>query len=420
MEIFDILEELASDNSRIFKESVLKREQNNDVLKRVFQLALDPNINFWIKKIPGYQLGKKPVWALQEAFVQLNALINREVTGNAAIDHLSEVLSNLDAKDAKVVERIIGRDLRCGVNDATVNKIWKNLIPEFNVMLADKKVANIKFPAICQTKMDGIRCHLTLQGDELIAFSRQGKPIDTKGKLFAQAIKFMKEGETWDGELVCFKDGKPLDRKASNGILNKAIRGTISEEEADLITFTAWDIIDDVNTYQKRFDLLTARFMYPNDKFRLVHSVVVNSAEDADVEFAKALEAGEEGVILKNFHGKWEGKRSKNLCKLKAEETADLRVVRWEKGTGKNANRLGNLICQTEDGLLEVSVGTGFSDEDRDALTPENTVGRVLEVMYNMVIKAKTKDAKHCLYLPRAIRFRDGEKTVANTLEEIL
>lgn len=420
MSILKILNELASDNSRLFKEAVLKREANNETLKKAFELALNPNINFWIKQIPGYKLGNvSPELTLEQAFQRLYPLMSRMVTGNAAIDHLSETLSLLLAEDAKVIERIIARDMRCGVNDSTVNKIWKNLIPEFKVMLADKKISNIKFPAICQTKMDGIRCHLTREGDRVVAYSRQGKPIETLGCLDKVACLLMKDGETWDGELVCFENGKPMNRQKSNGILNKAIRGTISASEADTITFTAWDIVEEGKDYEHRFADLVDRFDSQHAKFRLVHSVIVNNVEEAQQEFAKALEAGEEGVILKNLKSKWEGKRSKHLCKLKAEQTADLKVVGWEEGTGKNAGRLGNLICQTEDGLLEVSVGTGFSDEERSNLTPENTIGRILEVQYNQVIQAKT-DKKPCLYLPRAVRFRDGEKTKANTLKELV
>ena len=128
MSILKILNELASDNSRLFKEAVLKREANNETLKKAFELALNPNINFWIKQIPGYKLGNvSPELTLEQAFQRLYPLMSRMVTGNAAIDHLSETLSMLLAEDAKVIERIIARDMRCGVNDSTVNKIWKNL-----------------------------------------------------------------------------------------------------------------------------------------------------------------------------------------------------------------------------------------------------------------------------------------------------
>lgn len=412
----EILNEISSDNSRLFKESILKREFNNPLLKRIFEYALNPNFNFWIKQIPHYEKIDE-VLSLDEGLNQLHPIMNRDVTGNAAIAQLTLILNKLSSDDAIVLERIIKRDLRCGVSEATVNKIWKGLIPEFKVMLADNRISNIKFPAICQTKMDGIRCHITRTGDAITAFSRAGKLIETLGALDHVAQAMMLDGETWDGELVCFDNDKIMNRQKSNGILNKAISGTISIEEASTITFTAWDIISD-RDYGSRFRELQERFNISQNKFRLVHSIIVDDIESAQLEFTKALENGEEGIILKNLNGKWEGKRSKNLCKMKAENTADLRVVRWEEGTGRNAGRLGNLICQTEDGILEVSVGSGFSDDDRNNLTAENTINRILEVQYNQIIKSKT-DKKPSLYLPRAIRFRDAEKSKANEFGEL-
>jgi len=417
MKVLAILNELGSDASRIWKENILSREYNNTALRSTFQYALNPNYTFGIRQIPEYE-HKSSELTLLEGIVALYNLISRKVTGNAGIAFLAEVLSKMDPDDALVIERIIRRDLRCGVSDATVNKIWSGLIPEFKVMLADSKIQNIKFPAFAQTKLDGIRCHLKRDGDSIMAYSRAGKYIELLNTLDAEALRLMKDGETWDGELVCVENGHAMNRQKSNGILNKAIRDTISKDEADTITFTVWDIVGS-DDYHLRFAALENRFADENGRIKMVHSCIVSSMDEAYAEFAETISSGEEGIILKNFLGAWEGKRSKNLCKMKDENTADLRVVRWEEGTGRNAGRLGNLICQTEDGLLEVSVGSGFSDEDRDTITPDNVLDKILEVRYNQLIKAKT-DKKPSLYLPRAIRFRDDEKSRANLLEELV
>lgn len=420
MKVLAILNELASDASRLYKENILSREYDNTALRSTFLYALNSNYTFWIRQIPEYEHESSEL-TLEKGIDALDNLMSRDVTGNAGIAFLADVLSKMDPDDAIVIERIIRRDLRCGVSDATVNKIWSGLIPEFKVMLADSKIQNIKFPAFAQTKLDGIRCHLKREGDSIMAYSRAGKYIELLNALDDAALKVMKDGETWDGELVCVENGQVMNRQKSNGILNKAICGTIRKDEAVTITFTAWDIVGS-DDYHIRFTELQNRFEESygiGSKFKLVHSTVVSSMEDAYAQFDDAIKQGEEGIILKNFLGAWEGKRSKNLCKMKGENTADLRVIRWEEGTGRNAGRLGNLICQTEDGLLEVSVGSGFSDADRDSITQNNVLDRILEVRYNQLIKSKT-DKKPSLYLPRAVRFRDGEKATANMLEELV
>ena len=420
--IYQILEKLASDNSRIFKESILEEHRNNDVLKRVIDLALNPFTQFYQKKIPSY-MQDEPMFSIEEAMNRLYPLQSRMVTGNAAIDHLRETLSGCNEDDAKVIERIIEKDLQCGVSVATVNKIWPGLIPTFDVMLCHKDISHIKYPAYAQCKADGARCHLYWDGSNATAFSRSGKQFELHGELNQSAQYMMEPGETFDGELlVVDSNGNVLDRKTGNGILNKANKGTISQEEASRIIFVPWDIVDQTGTipYNERWKELSTRFELigtVNNKFREIETRIVNNVEEAQEFFGEMIAKGQEGAVLKNIDNVWEGKRVKSCGKMKSEEEADLIVVGWEEGTGKNVGRLGNLICETADGKLRVSVGTGFSDNQRECFVPENTIGTIVTVRYNQRIKSKT-DKLESLFLPRFVEFRE-DKDVANTIEEL-
>jgi ATP-dependent DNA ligase len=104
------------------------------------------------------------------------------------------------------------------------------------------------------------------------------------------------------------------------------------------------------------------------------------------------------------------------MVKMKAIETADLLCVGWEKGSGKNANKIGNLILETSDGLLRTGCGTGLSDEMRE-MNPTHYVGKVIEVQYNEVITSKSKDLAS-LFLPVFVQVRH-DKNVANKLSEL-
>lgn len=156
--ILSILEELRSDNSRLAKEAILKREKENELLKSVFLYAYNPLLQFYIRKIPDYipidsiSNAESLEWGLD----QLKFLSDRTYTGHAGIDHLKKILMSLYKDDANVIELIIGKDLKCGASESTANKIWKDLIPEFPCMLAsgysDKLVSKIKFPAIVDLK----------------------------------------------------------------------------------------------------------------------------------------------------------------------------------------------------------------------------------------------------------------------------
>ena len=415
MNILSIINELAADNSRLAKEAILRREKSNTVLKRVFAAALNPFTNYYIKKIPEYVSNDNEGISLNFAIDTLNDLAFRLKTGHEGIAHLKSTLEALNKDDAKVIELIVGRDLRCGVSESTVNKIWAGLIPTFDVCLAHKDIYNIKYPAFAQTKMDGARCHLVWNGIEAKLFSRNGKQFMVDGVFDITALRLMKAGETWDGELVFFENGKPMDRKTSNGIANKALKGTISDAEAVKAVFVCWDIVDFAGLipYTDRWTSLMESFEGKNaGNFRLCETCIVKDEEDAQKFFNEMLERGEEGAILKNFAFKWEPKRVKGVGKMKAELDATLEVTGVEEGTGKNKGRMGALICQSKDGTVTVNVGIGFSDEVREEFWKNPP--KFIDVVYNAIVDDK-RTGKKSLFLPRYTKVR-LDKTEADLL----
>lgn len=426
MKILDILTELANDNSRLAKEAILKREYENEDLKEAFRLALDPNIQFYIRKIPDYKTVASKVGDLKDAMSRLGLLSYRTLTGNAGIEHLRLVLSNVDGADAVVIERIIGKDLRCGVSDSTVNKIWPGLIPEYPCMLASaydqKLVDKVKFPAIAQLKLDGMRFNAIVRNGQVEFRSRNGKEITIPDPAFAaEFVKLAADYEIYrdvvfDGELLVKSAGVVLDRKTGNGILNKGVKGTMSEAEALLVHATLWDAIPYIEfnageftmPYQTRLDILAKRLK--SDRIDIAPTHDVASLEEARAIFEDYLSQGQEGIILKTADGIWENKRSKSLIKFKGELECDLRCVGWEEGTGKNAGRLGALVLESSCGNVRVNVGTGFSDADRNSITESNSVGRVVAVKYNARISDKNSNVDS-LFLPVFMEFRDDKDT---------
>lgn len=423
MSILNILNEMSLTSSRIEKEKILKREFYNDLLKKTFYTCYSPDLTFWIQKTPeiAHNLDRMD---LNYAINQLvDKIATRAVTGNAAIELYQALLSSLPADDAEVLRRIVIRDLRCGVNTPTINKIWAGLIPTYELMLAETDPKRLVFPCYVQNKFDGLRCLITrTQNDEIILRTRNGNQITSLSVMEPYLKEVIHPGETWDGELVCYADGKPLSRKISNGILNKAIRGTILPTEADLVTFQCWDIIDQTQTiiYMERLVAMHYRFIDNSKSNPKVNPVAITEAwslEEVEAMFASALEEGKEGVIAKNIYSVWQPKRTFDLVKFKAEKTVDLLVVGWEEGTGKNAGRTGALVCETSDGLVRVNVGTGYSDAERIAFMKNKPIDSIVEVLYNERI-TKKGGGVDSLYLPRFVKIRH-DKTQANSSKEV-
>jgi hypothetical protein len=426
MTILSILEDVASSTKRSRKEKVLKDNISNDTLMWVFCAAYDPTITYWIAAHPQVDSYAGTMTLFTAIDEILANLANRKITGHAGIEFYRDILASLSADDATVLRRIIDRDLRCGVGIPTINKIWKKLIPTYDVMLACKEPKHLQFPdVVVQTKFDGARCLVTHNLDGSIEMrTRNGSLITCLEIMYDDFRKVIGLGETWDGELVCYgSDGMPLSRQISNGIVNKAIRGTIDEKEVELVRFAPWDIVDKTQTldYDARLKAVeTAIYrghLYGVRKVIQIQTIKVETLADVERLFEEALARGEEGVIAKNLKGRWEAKRSKNQCKFKAEETADLVVVGWEPGVGKYEGQLGALVCETSDGKIRVNVGSGFSDEQRLYLSLDNTVDRIAEVKYNARI-TKKGGGVDSLYLARFVGFR-VDKNQADSSEDI-
>lgn len=430
MSVNQIFEDLAANNSRLFKLDYLKRHTGNVVLRQVIKLALDPFTQFYIRKIPKYERILNTDITLTEALDQLGYLSKRIYTGNRGIEHLRLILCNLPEESAKVIERVIAKDLKCGVSVATVNEIWPGLIAEYPCMLCsgyeEKLVDKIPFPAYVQLKLDGMRFNAIVRSGEVEFRSRNGKEIELLGFLEDEFKTMAGDLDiVFDGELTVQKDGVTLNRQTGNGILNKASKGTINSEEAALVHATVWDMIPYeyfkegkyTTPYAQRFSYVqTSVNKVFSGKVSCVPNDQVNDAEEANELFAKYYASGEEGIILKDTNGIWENKRSKSQIKYKGELECDLKVVAIEPGTGKNQGLVGSLVCESSDGLLTVNVGSGLTDKDRVDLNSSSVIGKIIAVKYNARIK--NKQGEDSLFLPIFIEVRE-DKTEADHSKDI-
>ena len=423
-------DKLAVDDGRNYKIDLLNQHSGDIVLRKIVKAALDPFTQFYIRKIPDYTPNTGKGIALSFGIDTLNDLANRHVTGNAGIAHLKSTLEALNENDAKVIERIIAKDLKCGVSVSTANKVWPNLINEYPVMLCSqfeqKLVDKIKFPAYVQTKMDGMRFNAIVKNGAVEYRSRNGKEIQLLGNLDDEFISLADGVDcVFDGELlVASTGGGLLDRQTGNGILNKANKGTINENEAALVRATIWDLIpydaftrgNCIVPYGQRWESLCIMMDTKQPvKIGLVDSWEVDNYTEAQTLFEGLLSQGQEGIILKDRQGKWEDKRTKSQIKFKGELECDLKIVGIQAGTGKYEGMLGAILCESKDGIVKVSVGSGFNDEHRQTYGDE-LIGKIVAVKYNARIT--NKDGEESLFLPIFVEVRE-DKTVADSSKDI-
>lgn len=424
----EIIAMLENTNSKNEKIEILKKHANNGELIKTLKAALDPHVQFYVFQIPEYQHDTlaEQIPSVTVALKQLKRLTTRAVTGNAARELLAKVLSTCPPDVADVVTRVVQKDLRCGVGAKLVNKAIPGLIPEFPCMLcmpySEKNLERIHFPAIVQTKMDGARTSLVCVDGTVHAFTRNGKAIELHGVLDDEVRTLLSAtgGKNYvlDGELLVLDNkGKILPRKKGNGIVNKAVKGTIARQEAENFVFVVWDIIPHADwtngkslvPYRDRFEFLVKEIRkHDLEKIMLVKSQYVNSREEALQFYLRQITAGEEGAIIKNVDAGWVNKRSPDQVKMKVEEEVDLRVVAINEGTGKNVGKLGALTVETSDSVLRVNVGSGFSDAQRKEFFTEDLIGKIVTVKANGVITSESKK-EYSLFLPTFVELREDK-----------
>ena len=450
MSILQILETIGADTKRTYKLAVVEQHKNDELFLKVLKLALDPYINFYIRAIPKYEsTGTK---TLEWALVELEKLSSRQFTGHAGIEHLRSILNNLSTDDAVVIERIIGKDLRMGCSEGTVNTVIAGFIPTYPCLLARpydaKNIKNIVYPAYSDLKADGLRVNFVVDGDKVSICGRSGRAIDLLGQMDEEFVTLGKQFDVpsvFDGELVVVdENGVVLSRKVGNGIINKAIKGTITIEEARMVRAQLWDVIPfsefkqgkSTKIYKDRFeslekaviactpqgeDALAAKLKGIPAKFWVIPYQIVNNLEEAVAHFELLLSQGHEGTILKNFSALWEDTRSKHLVKMKAEKTCDLEIIGYNPGEGKFLGQVGSIICASSDRKVEVSI-SGFTDALRLEVTrrQDELRGTIVEVLYNERISSQSanRNGVDSLFLPRFNEFRT-DKFIADSTNEI-
>lgn len=420
-----ILHQLEAASGRLEKEAILKAHATDPVFKEVCRLTLDPLVNFYIKKLPDAGVARpgSDTWTLSKALESITQhLATRALRGNAATTHVHRLLTCLAPDDREVLRRVLGRSLKCGVSESTVEKIWPDLKLSYPCMLVSPLDSKTKltFPMIAQTKMDGMRFNAIVENGQVSYRTRAGKELDLFGALDADVMTLTAETEyVLDGELLMAgPDGKPMDRKTGNGLLTKFQKGTGTPELAKQIRAVVWDIVPLFafrlgrcsTGYRERHHML-----YPRQvgAIQVAPITIVNSMEEAQVLYQQKLTEGEEGVILKDPKGPWEDKRVKHQIKMKAELEADLVVTGFLPGSGKYEGKIGSLLVETEDGEVKTAVGTGLSDEER-SMPFSNFSKRIVAVKYNALIEDK-KTGQKSLFLPVFVEIRD-DKTVADVL----
>lgn len=431
-----IIQELAADNSRLAKEAIIKREAQigNTEFFEGCRLALDPMITFGVKKVPSFSGpdGQGLPWP---AFKQLaNSLAARELTGHDARDAIELALSaSTNDQWNNWYRLILIKDLRCGVSEKTINKCVKGTaidpIPVFEVMLAhdganhESKITGKK---LLEPKLDGVRVLtvVDIKNKTATMYSRNGKVLENFSHITSaieKNIELFKTSIVLDGEMV----------SSSFQALMKQVhrKENVQSEDARLMLFDLISVKEFKNGKSELGQKLRSnQLRQMKSIFDAIGNIDIIPQKEVDLdtyvgelEFKQynkeSIEAGFEGIMIKDVTARYECKRSHNWLKIKPFIEVSLAVVSVEEGTGRNEGKLGALICEGEDDgkKIRVNVGSGLTDEQREEFwqDTESLIGQVVEIRADAATKNQDSEDTWSLRFPRFLRFRGfkaGEK----------
>ncbi len=302
-------------------------------------------------------------------------------------------------------------------------------------------------PAAIEYKYDGFRVLINKKGKEIKLFTRRLEEVTKQFPDIVEEVKKLKGNFIIDSEIIGLDEkGRYLPfQKISQRIKRKH---NIAQMVKDYpVKINVFDIL-----YLDGKSLLTVPFEDRRKLLKklcpklLAKQIMTSSEKDAEKFYQESLQAGNEGIMVKNLKGIYKpGSRVGYGVKVKpVMETVDAVIVGAEWGSGKRSKWLASFVVAVLDKdtgeFVEIGkVGTGIKEkadegvsfkEMTDLLNPlireekDRSVRVepkiVIEVNYEEIQKSPKYASGFALRFPRFIRLREDRRAKeCTTLDEL-
>mgnify|MGYP003335501940 CR=1 FL=1 len=415
----EVIQKLESDNSSLFKQSVIKDNLNNKEFIEGAKLCLDPLVTFGVKEVPVKKDPTGEGLSFEQFLTLANQLQQRELTGHAARDAILVAMAKSTQEQWNDwYRRILIKDLRCGTGAKLINKVQKDTIPLFGCMLAHdgaKHPKKIAGECYVEYKYDGVRVIAIVQNGSATLHSRNGKLLENFPHIEEALSKPEFEGLVFDGEVMS-EDFQTLMKQVHRK------EGAQTEDSYlavfDMLTleeFDAGGTSKNAIERRQRIVNLSDLFTY---RIQLVDATLIDmDSDEGQVKFQemnkRALDEGYEGLMIKPIKEGYKCKRSHAWLKIKPFIEVTLKVVELEEGTGKNEGLLGALVVEGEDDgkFFRLNVGSGLTDENREQIweNQDKVIGQLVEIRADAATQSQDADDVWSLRFPRFKTFRGFE-----------
>lgn len=230
-----------------------------------------------------------------------------------------------------------------------------------------------------QLKKDGV-CAITIIRDGKPAiFSRTGRKFTNTDQICNDIESMSLPDGAYFGELCC--DIQHISLEMLSGVVNPNRTATVTpDHEAydtlgnlkmyfyDIVSIASFMKGKSPASFNRRYQILVENINCglinnPTNNTVIVLPVVDVEAKELDTYLEKAVNNGEEGIVVIDLDADWEaGHKGWRKMKLVRGVDYDLRCIGYEEGTGKYAGKVANLIFQWKDGkTIKCMLGKGWT-----------------------------------------------------------
>lgn len=333
-------------------------------------------------------------------FDLLNSLNDKRITGHRAIKETNRfILENPEYKH--MLELVLDRNLKLRVSTKLINKACPNLIPTFNVALANKydektkkKIDFLNDNWFVSRKLDGVRCLIFVDSNgNAKSYARSGKQFHTLLKVEEDIKALGVKNVVYDGELCIVDENGNEDFQLVMKEIGRKDH-TIQKCLFQVFDFIPYETFNKGTSASGSFSqrltaLKNVLKLKKVEKVSMLLQNPVSSFEDLEALTAEATKKGWEGLMLRK-DTVYQGKRSNDILKVKTffdneyivEDTFFGPIRYIKEGLEVEEQMLSGVSIIHKDNI--VRVGSGFTIDQRKHFynNPEEIIGKTITVQY--------------------------------------
>ena len=404
------------------KQAVLSKYRNDEFFRRFLYYALNPMLTYNLSektlRLKSGESIEGDLHFFEDCFSCCEFLSRLRGIDDATVRQVKALLyTRCEKAERELWIRLLSGTLRLGVTAKTVNKVIPDLLPVWEIQQAypiDRYPIEDGTEFWLTQKLNGNRA--TFYRGKLIA--RSGSPYEGLGHIIRALSKFCeRNGVALDGELILKDKGKLSDNEAfrmATGILNSdGDKTSICFMIFDMIPLSDFDSADPKIPYSVRRRALNHAVPFLETDCTHVLPLLYHGKDQSVIwDFLDRMVAEDKEGLMLNTDVPYLRTRHRGILKIKRFYTMDLPIIGVEEGTGRLEGKLGALVLDFKGN--EVKVGTGFSDEQREAIWNGYIPleGKLCEVKYKEISSDK-KTGLESLQFPVFVRLRDDKTEVS-------